>query len=284
VACFLGALIFSAHIFVCGSTSFVTGASTFDPFDTPSVCAAMVNSWITYGATTFQTSSTPPTTEADVSVDLSPFCTLRTERDFVAALNEAKSREIGLNSTYPFYSLSVPQLDMTTCVLMLLNFSSVFPVSYSSILYWNRNVTAGDPPRDYFPILCPVANEPGVVPSSSDDMPVSLQTYDPKWYTCTPGGAAVSPPSGALPVLDVSLQFYPVPVAIAHSGVIPITRGSIKTCKLVPTPQLLIVTIVPILSVFIIGVCLSCWFWSRCPVYKWRNPSVSAPKKIDDHA
>jgi hypothetical protein len=242
-AAFLVALVF-CHDIYSGSADdalFVTMGSGAAPRDPLSVCGVLLNSILTNSATTFTTSSN--STEADVSMDLSQFCHL----DGVV---------------YPYRHLY-------TCGLLSSFAPDMIPgVNWQA--YYNFTAAQG------MPVACPVANEP-IIPSDSD-ISVLLKMYDPKWYACTSGGETVSPRSGELPLIDFSTWSYPVPVVIAHSGSVPVTRGRIKTCQLVPKPALLIAVLVPILSAFATFVGLTCFFWARCPIYKYRHRA----KKLDD--
>jgi hypothetical protein len=247
-SCFLVALVLCGDIYSGSADNalFVTMDSGAPPKDPLSVCGALLNSMMTYSATTFTTSSN--STEADVSMDLSQFCHVD-------------------GSASPFSGR------LYTCQLLYLFAPNAFPPGVDWEPY--KNFT-----RDQGSIVaCAVANEP-TIPSDSD-ISVLLKAFNPKWYACTSGGATVSPRSGELLLIDFNTGWgsYPVPVVIAHSGSVSVTRGSIKTCKLVPKPALLIAVLVSVLSVFAIFVCLTCFFWARCPIYKYRHPPA---KKLDD--
>ena len=299
----LGVVVLCAHAFCCamGHVVFVLG-ETSEQTDGVAKCGAMLNSFvanhanITTSLVLNSTGSLVPVQTAEVDVDFSPYCHI----EYTLQPGDGNSRTLdGENLVETVEADFYPLVYNITRQL----FGARMPFSLSAcdtvFLYWlgqslqiyNHLISAASSSlgdlswpsgRNGAPGACPIANHPPAVQmpgSVSDFIPVTLTPFDTTWYTCTKGGETVSVPSGVLPIVDFTPPNYPVPVVWHQSGSIPVTRGSIKTCKLVPKPSLLIVTIVPCAFVFFVAVCLTCFCWSRCPVYKWRHPDDEKNKK-----
>ncbi len=304
----LGAVVLCAHaLCAMGHVVFVRGETSDQIVDPVGTCGAMLNSFvvdranITTSLVRNSTGTLVYVQTAEVDVDLSSFCYLEhTFRlgDETATLDDETS---SLFTKWVVNAMNHPWL-YANLTQLIANLPSGFYACDLGFMYWlgrsydfdspnmllhlfssrSRSTTAIGWPhgRGGAPGACPIANHPPAVqlPGASEFIPVSLTPFDTKWYTCAKGGETVSVPPGVLPILDLTPPLYPVPVVIYQSGSIPVKRGSIKTCKLVPKPALLIVTIVPSGFVFIVAVSLTCLFWSRCPVYKWRHPDEKNKK------
>lgn len=260
------ALLFFSYIYL-GATSnsaiFVTLGSSQGQFDPLTLCGAMMNSFIT----SFARPSDDSGSTVDVSVDLSPYC----YQDVVSLsvpVPTDKIQRFGatiFNSTIPGPAYSCD----------LVRFAFWMAPGYNLIIdyrNWHTNGTLNPP----MPVACPIANKPVI--AKEDDNPVLLKAYNPLWYTCSQGGETVSPLlAKILPRIDVSMSIYPVPIVISSSTGAAVASGNIKTCQLVPTPALLKLALGLSLGILGLVVCLSCWFWSRCPVYKLRQARSRLP-------